>query len=183
MVTSLQTLVTRRFDVFDPVVVTVGSLHAGTRHNVIPESATFEATVRSFSVSAREELRRSIPRLLRGIASAHGVEVEVVLEDEYPLTVNDAGETAFVEGTVAELYGEDRHARLVNPLNGSEDFSRVLASVPGSFIGLGATPAGCDPATAPFNHSPQAQFDDGVLADGASLYAELATRRLAALAG
>jgi hippurate hydrolase len=67
-------------------------------------------------------------------------------------------------------------------LGGSEDFSRVLAEVPGTFIGLSAVPEGTDHTNSPFNHSPYATFDDGVLADGAALYAELAISRLAALA-
>ncbi|HET7396963.1 MAG TPA: M20 family metallopeptidase [Intrasporangium sp.] len=181
MITSLQTMVTRRFDVFDPVVVTVGVLSAGSRRNIIPETASFEATVRSFSARSRERLVDAIPRLLHGIAAAHGAQAEVRYEDEYPVTVNNPDETAFAAATITEVFGDQQHAQLAAPLSGSEDFSRVLARVPGSFVGLGATPVGADPHTAPFNHSPYAVFDDAVLASGAALYAELATRRLALL--
>src|SRR3954454_19513322 len=73
MVTALQTFVTRRFDVFDPVVVTVGVFHAGTQHNIIPESAFFEATVRSFSRGAHQQVLEESVRLIRGIAAAHGL--------------------------------------------------------------------------------------------------------------
>ena len=74
MVTALQTMVTRRFDVFDPVVITVGSLHAGTARNVIPDTATFYATVRSFSEQARTRLELESVRLVRDIAHAHGLD-------------------------------------------------------------------------------------------------------------
>ncbi|MDI3403386.1 M20 metallopeptidase family protein [Streptomyces cavernicola] len=178
MVTQLQAMVTREFDIFDPVVVTVGSLHAGTRRNVIPETATFEATVRTFSAAARERMMEAAPRLLRGIAAAYGVGVDVDYVAEYPLTVTDADETAHVQRTVGELFGADRYRSMEHPLGGSEDFSRVLGAVPGSFVGLGAVPTGLDPARAPFNHSPYARYDDAVLADGAALYAELAVQRL-----
>ena len=67
-----------------------------------------------------------------------------------------------------------------DPVTGSEDFSFVLEQVPGAFLMLGACPPGADPATAPFNHSPEAVFDDAVLADGTALLAELALRRLRA---
>ena len=177
MVTALQTMVTRQFDAFDPVVVTVGSLHAGTRRNVIPDTATFEATVRTFSADARRAMSTAVPRLLRGIAAAHGLEVDVDYAAEYPVTVTDPDETAFAAATLSEVFGPARHATLAHPLSGSEDFSRVLDRVTGSFIGLGAAPAGLDPRTAPFNHSPQARFDDAVLADGALALAELAVRR------
>ena len=142
-------------------------------------TASFEATVRSFSPEAREAVRVAAPRLLRGIAAAHGVEVAVDFVDQYPPTVNDVDETAFAEQTVVAMFGHGRHAPLAAPFVGSEDFSRVLDLVPGSFIALGAVPAGMDAATAPFNHSPHARFDDAVLPDGAALYAELALRRLA----
>lgn len=177
MVTGLQTMVTRQFDAFDPVVVTVGSLHAGTRRNVIPGTATFEATVRTFSAAAREAMSIAVPRLLHGIAGAHGLEVDVDYVAEYPVTITDPDETAFTADTLSEVFGPDRHATLAHPLSGSEDFSRVLERVTGSFVGLGATPAGLDPDTAPFNHSPQARFDDAVLVDGALAFAELAIRR------
>jgi hippurate hydrolase len=71
---------------------------------------------------------------------------------------------------------------LATPLSGSEDFSRVMNEVPSTFIGLSAVPPGADHVAAPFNHSPYATFDDGVLADGAALYAELALSRIATLA-
>ena len=179
MVTALQTMVTRQFDVFDPVVVTVGALHAGTRRNVIPDTATFEATVRTFSAAARETMTTAVPRLLHGIAAAHGVDVDVRYEAEYPVTVTDPDETAFAARILGDLFGPERHATLPHPLSGSEDFSRVLEQVPGSFVGLGAVPPGLDPETAPFNHSPQARFDDAVLPDGALAYAEFALRRTA----
>ncbi|SNR91918.1 M20 metallopeptidase family protein [Blastococcus mobilis] len=179
MVTALQTMVTRQFDVFDPVVLTVGALHAGTRRNVIPETATLEATVRTFSTAARQAMSTAVPRLLQGIAAAHGVEVDVRYEAEYPVTVTDPDETAFAAATLSEVFEPARHATLAHPLTGSEDFSRVLDLVPGSFVGLGAVASGLDPQTAPFNHSPQARFDDAVLPDGALAYAEFALRRTA----
>jgi hippurate hydrolase len=72
MVTALQTLVTRRFDVFDPVVITVGSFHAGTTDNVIPDEAKFLATVRTFSPAARDRLRTSALALSAGSPTRTG---------------------------------------------------------------------------------------------------------------
>jgi hippurate hydrolase len=179
MVTALQTMVTRTFDVFDPVVVTVGVLRAGTKRNIIPAEATFEATVRSFSPAAREAVRERAERVCAGIAAAHGLDVDVRYEEEYPVTVNDAAEHDFLADTVREVFGADRYERMPDPVTGSEDFSRVLDRVPGAFAFLGASPPGGDPATAPPNHSPLARFDDAVLGDAAALLAELAVRRLA----
>ncbi|WP_115789638.1 M20 metallopeptidase family protein [Arthrobacter silvisoli] len=183
MVTALQVMITRQFNMFDPVVLTVGVLQAGTKRNVIPESARFEATIRTFSEASRERMMKAIPVLLKGIAAAHGLEVDVDYRGEYPLSVTNEDETATAEKTILEMFGESRHTRWATPLSGSEDFSRVMAEVPGTFIGLSAVPKGADPQAAAYNHSPFATFDDGVLADGAALYAELAVSRIAALAG
>jgi amidohydrolase len=183
MITSLQTMVTRSFDIFDPVVITVGVLSAGTRRNIIPDTASFQATVRSFSAQSGEALPVAITRVLQGVAAAHGVEVEVHLSAEYPLTVNAADEVDFARGLVAELFGEDRYHSAAQPVSGSEDFSRVLEAVPGAFLAMGACAPGLDPDSAPMNHSPLARFDDAVLADAAAIYATLAATRLSGPSG
>jgi amidohydrolase len=180
IVTALQTLVTRRFDVFDPVVITVGSFHAGTASNVIPDEAQFAATVRSFSPAARTAVQGAALRLVRDIASAHGLSATAEFVDSYPVTVNDAAAVDFAAGAVAETFGAGRFVRTPDPITGSEDFSYVLDEVPGAFIMLGACPPDADPATAPFNHSAEAVFDDAVLPDGTALLTELALRKLAA---
>ena len=180
MVTALQTLVTRRFDVFDPVVITVGSFHAGTADNIIPDEAHFLATVRSFSGVARDRVRADSLRLIADLAAAHGLRAEAEYLDGYPVTVNDTAETAFAAQAVAAMFGEGRLIAQANPLPGAEDFSFVLDEVPGVFLMLGAGPEGSDPGTAPFNHAADAVFDDAFLPDGAALLAELALRRLSA---
>ncbi|WP_042402840.1 M20 metallopeptidase family protein [Streptacidiphilus carbonis] len=177
-VLALQTMVTRRFSVFDPVVLTTGLLRAGTINNVIPDDAFFETTVRSFSPEARERVREESLRVVRGVAEAHGLQIDAVFGDLYPVTVNDAGETAFVEATVKDLLGEDRWTTMEQPLAGAEDFSYVAEQIPSGYFFLGACVDGLDPGTAPYNHSPEAAFADSVLADGAALLAELALRRL-----
>jgi len=179
IVLALQLLVTRKFDIFDPVVITVGSFHAGTTDNVIPDSAHFVATVRSFSPSARERVRDAALRLVRDVAAAHGLTVSAEFTNSYPVTVNDQAEAQFAAQVVADVVGEGRYVGQANPMAGAEDFSYVLERVPGAFVMLGACPPGADPAAAPFNHSADAVFDDAVLADGAAVYAELALRRLA----
>jgi len=179
MVLALQTMVTRKFDVFDPVVITVGSFHAGTTDNVIPDRATFLATARSYSAASRTALAELVPRLIRDIADAHGLTADVEYATEYPVTVNDAAEAEFAVQTIAEVFGAGRGERAEFPITGAEDFSFVLDEVPGAFVFLGACPPDRDPESAPTNHSALALFDDAVLAEGTALYAELALRRLA----
>ncbi|MBU3063585.1 amidohydrolase [Nocardia sp. NEAU-G5] len=180
MVLALQTLVTRRVDIHDPAVITVGSLHAGTQNNVIPDEAYFEATVRSYSPETHARVKDGFIRTVRGLAEAHGLAVDIDYAELYPVTVNDDRETEFAAAAVAELHGAERLAWQPQPGAGSEDFSRVLGEVPGAMLMLGAVADGADPERAPANHSPLAEFNETVLADGAALYAELAIRRLAA---
>jgi len=180
IVLALQAMVTRQFDVFDPIVLTVGTFHAGTADNVISDEAQFAATIRSFSPQARAAVQAAAPRVCRDVATAHGLSAEAEFVDGYPVTVNAETETAFAAQTVAEVLGDNRYLAAPNPLTGSEDFSYVLDKVPGAFLMLGACPPDTDPFTAAFNHSAEAVFDDAVLTDGTALYAELALRRLAA---
>ena len=178
MVTALQTFVTRRFNVFDPVVVTVGAFHAGTINNVIPDTATFSATVRSFSREAQAAVSEGVVRVCEGVAAAHGLEVDAVVDSGYPVTVNSSEQVDLIRSVVSETLGPDRWVEQPTPVAGSEDFCRVLDEVPGAMVFLGATAPGADPATAPFNHSPEAVFDDSVLAAGAVLHRDVAVAML-----
>ena len=177
IITALQAMVTRQFDIFDPVVITVGSFHAGTRRNIIPQEAVFEATVRSFSREARERIQVASVRLCEAIAAAHGLEADARYNTEYPVTVNDVAQAAFATGVVADVFGEDRFTPMPNPEAGAEDFSRVLEEVPGCYLFLGACPDD-DYEAAEDNHSPHAAFDDAVMTDGCLLHANLAIRAL-----
>ncbi len=182
MAMSLQTYMTRGVDPLEPAVLTVGSFHAGTRRNVIPETAAFDATVRTFSQEVRDKVARETVRVCEGVAAAHGLEVDAVYSQEYPVTVNNEAEAAFAAQTVAELFGGDAFAPMARPVTGAEDFSRIIAEVPGAMLFLGAAAPGADHARQPYNHSQYATFDDGVLSAGAALYAELALRKLEAAA-
>jgi hippurate hydrolase len=177
MITALQAMVTRQFDVFDPVVITVGSFHAGTKRNIIPAEAVFEATVRSFSPAARERVQHASVRLCEAIAAAHGLVAEARYTTEYPVTVNDVAQAAFATGVVTDVFGDDRFTPMRDPEAGAEDFSRVLEQVPGCYLFLGACPDD-DYDAAQDNHSPHAAFDDAVLTDGCLLHANLAIRAL-----
>jgi hippurate hydrolase len=177
-VLALQSMVTRRFDTFDPVVLTVGMLHAGTASNVIPDDAVFAATIRSFSPQARDRVHEEALRVVRGVAAAHGLEADARIEPGYPVTVNDPLEAAFVAGTARRLLGEQRFVEMPTPIAGSEDFGVVGEIVPSAYLMLGACPPGRDPFAAAYNHSPEAEFDDGVLDTGAALLAALAIGRL-----
>ncbi|MFP5347841.1 MAG: M20 family metallopeptidase [Actinomycetes bacterium] len=180
MVLGLQTLLSRTVSPFSPAVLTVGQFNAGTKANIIPDTATFAATVRCFDEQVLDGLEADTVRFCRGIAAAHGVEVDARFDRQYPVTVNDAAATRFAEQVVRAVLGQQRWGTMPEPITGSEDFSRVLHAVPGAMLFLGASVDGADWPRSPDNHSPFAAFSDDVLADGAALYAELAARSLTA---
>jgi len=177
IVTALQTMITRQFDVFDPVVLTVGRIAGGTKENIIPDDAFFDATVRTFSEKARAKVQQVSTQLVESMATAHGLTAEVDYDRGYPVTVNDAAEYSFARETIIDLFGPDRFRERPNPRCGAEDMSYVLNEVPGVYLNLSAC-AGPDPDAAPDNHSPLATFDDSILPDASALLAELAVRRL-----
>jgi len=178
IVLGLQTMVTRRVDVFDPAVVTIAQIQGGTTNNIIPESVFLFGTIRTVSDERRAAVRDGVKQVAEGIAAAHGASAEVDLEAGYPVTINDPAYTAFVTDTARDLVGEGRVHELKAPIMGAEDFSYVLQQVPGAMAFLGGTPPGIDPEMGPQNHSNLVVFDEDALAVGVALYAAVAIRHL-----
>ena len=175
-ISALQAMVNKRFSAFDPVVINVGWVRAGDDHteNVIPETASFGATIRTFSVENTEKVKRYSIELLEGIAKAHGLEVEVSFMPSTKVLMNDPKAIVQVERVIGEAFGDGRYWNMPDPIAGGEDFASVLDLIPGAFVFMGACPEDIDPSTASTNHSNRAMFDDSVLADGAALLASLA---------
>ncbi len=177
MVSALQLLITRSFSAFDPVVITVGQFHAGTKANIIPDTAEFQATIRTFSAENRSRIQSEAVRLCRSIAEGYGLTADVKVVEQYPVTANNDAHAEFVGKVAADLFGEEAFIEMPNPIAGAEDYSRVLEEVPGSYIFLGAS-VDQDVTASDVNHSPRAKFDDAVLYRGAALLSELAVRSL-----
>jgi hippurate hydrolase len=179
IVTALQAMITRRIDVFDPAVLTVGRVSAGTTNNVIPESAEVEGTIRAVSERTRSEVHDGLRRVAEGIASAHGIEVDVMLEPGYPVTVNDDDAARFAADVVKGVVGADKVVELPHPVMGAEDFSYVLQRIPGAMMFLGGTPLDQNPFTAAPNHSSRVMFDEQAMVSGMAAYTAFALAHLA----
>jgi amidohydrolase len=177
MVSALQLLITRSFSAFDPVVITVGQFHAGTKANIIPDTAEFQATIRTFSAENRSRIQIEAVRLCKSIAEGYGLKAEVEVVEQYPVTVNNDAHAQFLGRVAAELFGSEGYMDMPNPIAGAEDYSRVLEEVPGSYAFLGAS-VDQDFTKSEVNHSPRAMFDDAVLYRGTALLSELAVRSL-----
>ena len=128
IIMDLQTIVAREIDPQDPAVVTVGSIHAGTKHNIISERADLQITVRSYSDDTRAKLLAAIERITIGNARAFGIPEdklpEVVVKDEFtPSLYNDPELTARIKKVIADRLGQDR-VLPGTPVMGGEDFAR-----------------------------------------------------------
>jgi len=177
IVLALQSFVTRRIDVFDPAVITITRLQAGTANNVIPATANLLGTIRSTSERARAAAHEGVRRVAAGVAAAHGIEAKVHVVPGYPVTVNHAGFAGFARAVTGELLGEEAVIDMPAPVMGAEDFSYVLQRVPGALVFLGARPPGerAEPL-----HSNRMRIDEGVMAHGVALHAAMALRWLEA---
>ncbi|HVV11219.1 M20 family metallopeptidase [Amycolatopsis sp.] len=174
MVGALQTLITRRVSVFDPAVLSVTRIAAGTTTNIIPETAELEGTIRSLSESTRAFVRAELPKVCEAVGSAHGCRVYADIEPGYPVTVNDPLEASRVLALAREVLGEDQAVVMRDPIMGAEDFSYVLQRVPGAFAFLGACPPGTDPSEAAANHSNRVTYEESAFAAGVAMYAAFA---------
>jgi hippurate hydrolase len=176
IMSALQTMVTKRFSAFDPVIVNIGWVRAGdtATTNVIPETASFGATVRVFSEENATKLKQYTQQLVESIASGFGLSATVEFTRATKVLVNDAAAIASVEKVTSEVFGPGRYLNLPTPIAGGEDFASIVHEIPGAFVFMGACPPGVDHTTAATNHSNKAVFDDSVLGDGAALLAHLA---------
>jgi hippurate hydrolase len=179
-ISSLQVMLNKTFDQFDPVILNVGWIRAGdtATTNVIPDSASFGATVRTFSPENTKKLHELAPKLIHSIADAYGVKAKVSFSRATKVLMNDLGAVERVRKVAKELVGEAGYQEMEKPIAGGEDYASIVAEVPGAFVFVGACPPNIDHTTAPTNHSAKAMFDDSVIPLGAALLASLAFEHL-----
>ncbi len=179
IVSAIQTWVTRQVPVFDPAVVTIAKIEAGTTDNVIPETAFMLGTIRTLSKHMRAHVQQGLEQLAVGIATAHGAEARIEFEEGFPVTVCDGRAVAFGKRIAENMFGEESWQTLDHPIMGAEDFAYVLEKVPGAMFFLGAAHEGVDWRSCCGLHSNHMVLDEAVMARGAALHAGLAEAFLA----
>ncbi|MBM3594691.1 MAG: amidohydrolase [Alphaproteobacteria bacterium] len=179
IVTALQAMITRKFSVFDPAVLTVARIAGGTTFNVVPDSAEIEGTMRSLSAASRQMLRENVQLVAAGIAGAHGLTCEIELIEGFPVTVCNARAVELGRQVATGLFGPESYLALDNPVMGAEDFSYVLQKVPGAMFFLGASHEGEDWTKCCGIHSTRMVIDEAVMPRGAAMLVGLAEAFLA----
>ncbi len=171
LVTSLQTIVSRRIPPGIPAVVTVGTIAAGTAPNVIPDTARLAGTVRASDAGTRDMLHAELRRMSDLVAQTHGLECTVELELGTPPLVNESGVIHWVREAVEGLLGAEALASLPVPNLGGEDFAFYLEQLPGCFIRIGGRRSDQEATPA---HTSRFLPDDGSVIAGAAVLAEIA---------
>ncbi len=174
IVQALQSIVARNVSPVQGGVVTIGSIHGGNAHNVIPETVRMLGTARWFNPAVADTLEAGVLRLSRGIAESFGATADVRFNRIYPATVNDADAMGMARSAAACVVGDNRVEEMEFPTMGGEDFSFMLNAKQGAYIMLG-TARGLDDAGL---HHPRYDFNDEVLPTGASYWATLVEQQL-----
>ncbi len=178
IVLAIQSHVTRAVPIFDPAIVTIGKMVAGTTDNVIPAHVELLGTVRTLSPERRAAMQTGLRHLITGIAAAHGASADVRFEPGFPVTVCDARAVALGRSVTRAVFGDERWEDLAHPIMGAEDFAYVLEKVPGAMFFLGAAAEGSDWRQCCGLHSNRMTLDEAVMPAGAALHAAIAARFL-----
>ena len=172
VMTALQGVSGRTIDPVQPFVITIGSVHAGTKENIIPDEAVLQGTIRTLDEKIRRQAKANVEKVAQGVAKAFGAKASVEFEkDAYPITINDRKVTERAMKLLKKIPGTK--TALTEPILGGEDFSRFLHEAPGTFYFLGTrNPAkGCIYP----NHSSRFKVDEDVLKYGTASLALLAS--------
>ncbi len=148
-------------------------MHGGVRFNMIPDEVQLEGTIRTFDSAVQRDVHRRITLTAQSIAASAGAEATVTFTPFAPVTINDSKLTDAMLPTLRRVAGADMVSEQAL-VTAAEDFSIFAQRAPGLFVFLGATRKGVDPATAPANHSPLFDVDEGVLPLGVRTLAHLA---------
>jgi hippurate hydrolase len=153
------------------MVISITQIHGGTASNVVPESAWFQATIRTFTPEMRDLAEGRFRTIVEGHAAAYGVTAEIDYERGYPATVNDPHRAEFAAEVAREVSGVAAVDADAPREMGAEDFAYMLEARPGAYLFLGTGPgAGL--------HHPKFDFNDEAAPVGASFFARLVERAL-----
>jgi hippurate hydrolase len=176
LITAIQTLISRRLDPAVPGVVTVGTVHAGTADNIIPDRAELTGTIRAVTGASRDLLKAELERLTTHVAEAHRLKARIAFDRGTPPVVNLPEPIGWAKQAVRSLLGEQALVPLAGSNMGGEDFAFYLERIPGCFLRIGAREPGgpWEPA-----HSPGFYVAEDALFVGAAVLAETARRAAA----
>ncbi|MEN8160850.1 MAG: amidohydrolase [Myxococcota bacterium] len=171
IVLAIEAIPAREVALTVPSVVSIGSIHGGSRNNILPDEVELRGTIRALDPEIRKELHARVRRIVTNTAEASGIEVDLTIDDGNPITWNDLALYDRMRPTLAHAAGTGFVPGV--PRTGAEDFSLFAKEVPGLYFQLGVRDPKTPREEAAPNHSPRFLVDDGALALGVRAMAGL----------
>lgn len=181
IIQGLQTIVSRQTPLTQgAAVITIGSIHAGIRRNIIPEEALLEGTIRTFDEATQNDVHERIRRTAMRIAESAGAKAEVTIQKMYPATINDAALTEKMVPSLQRAAGAG-NVTVTQPVTMAEDFSFFQKERPGLFFFLGAYPADLKLDKQPVHHTADFMIDEKSMITGVKAFLHLTVDYMSSL--
>jgi amidohydrolase len=175
IISALQTIISRTMEPIQGGVISIGSIHGGDAHNILPERVLMKGTARWYQPEVGDQIEHGMRRIIHGIAESLGATAELNFRRHCPATVNDPDATELAKQAAASVSGSDGLREMPAPTMGGEDFAFMLNAKQGAYLMLG----GGRGKDEPLLHHPKYDFNDEILPVGASWWATLVEQQLA----
>jgi len=175
IINALQTIISRNMEPIQGGVISVGSIHGGDAHNILPERVVMKGTARWYKPDVGDVIEQGMQRVVNGIAASLGATAELTFRRHCPATINEADATELAVKAAHAVAGAEGVREMAAPTMGGEDFAYMLNAKQGAYLMLGGARTGNDPLV----HHPKYDFNDEILPVGASWWATLVEQQLA----
>lgn len=169
---ALQTVISRKVDPLEPAVISIGKFNAGSAHNVIPDRAELEGTIRTLTYEVREKIPEIMESIIKGTSEANGAEYEFEYNPYHAPVVNDYDITTMMGKAIKSVVGDKNIVLVHKPTMIGEDFSSFEEKVPGTFFWVGNYNK--EKGTTEPLHSPQFNIDEDIIYKAAAVFAQFA---------
>ncbi|RBP38959.1 M20 metallopeptidase family protein [Garciella nitratireducens] len=157
IITMLQSVVSRRMDPLEPVVLSIGSINGGDGNNIIPDSVKITGTVRTLNEKVHQQIPKEMENIIKGVCDTYGANYDFYYQREFPVLINDSAMTDLAGKAFSKILGEENVKELEKPYMGGEDFAYLAQRVPSSFAYIGISKDMDHPI---LHHNPKFKFDD-----------------------
>jgi amidohydrolase len=172
VIQALQTIVSRKINPLEPVVVSIGKMEGGSARNIICDKVILKGTARTLNKEVAKKIPGFLKEIISGITKSAGASFELNYYGGYPILINHPKATNLARGTIAKLFGKEAIFELRRPMMGGEDFAYYLQKIPGSFLRLGIRNPKKD-AIYPWHH-PKFTVDEDAIKIGSAVLAGVA---------
>ncbi|MCJ7578838.1 MAG: amidohydrolase, partial [candidate division Zixibacteria bacterium] len=172
VIQALQTIVSRKINPLEPVVISIGTMEGGSARNIICDKVILKGTARTLNKEVAKKIPGLLKEIISGITKSAGASFELNYYGGYPILINHPKATDLARRSIAKLFGKEAIFELRRPMMGGEDFAYYLQKIPGSFLRLGIRNPKKD-AIYPWHH-PKFTVDEEAIKIGSAVLAGVA---------